>query len=189
MQILDGATVVGSGTAAANGTYSITTSVLADGSHIIAANVGAAQSQPLTVTVDTQAPASATITAPTNGSTVSGPVTISATTDATGVFGVQFKLNGNVLNAEDTSSPYSTSWDTTTVADGTYSLTATARDAAGNSVTSSAVSVLSVTADPYSRRRASGSRRSVGQRDFEHGQHHQGDAARSSPARLPPARR
>lgn len=142
VQILDGATVVGSGTAAADGTYSITTSVLADGSHIITAKVGAAQSQPLTVTVDTQAPASATITAPTNGSTVSGPVTISATTDATGVFGVQFKLNGNVLNAEDTSSPYSTSWDTTTVADGTYSLTATARDAAGNSVTSSAVSVV-----------------------------------------------
>jgi len=143
VQIFDGTTLLGSVTAA-NGTYSFTpTTALADGSHSITAKVGAVQSQAITVTIDTQAPASATISAPANGSTISGAVTVTAITDATGVFGVQFKLNNNPLNTEATSSSssYSTVWDTSTVADGSYSLTATARDAAGNSVTSSTVSV------------------------------------------------
>ncbi len=74
--------------------------------------------------------------------TVSGTVAVSATAaDNVGVAGVQFQLNGANLGAEDTSAPYSVSWDTTTVANGTYALTAIARDAAGNKTTSSAVSV------------------------------------------------
>ena len=41
------------------------------------------------------------------------------------------------LGAEDTSSaPYGVSWNTTTVANGTHTLTAVARDAAGNTTTS-----------------------------------------------------
>ena len=40
-----------------------------------------------------------------------------------------------------TNSPYSFSWNTSTIADGTYILTAVARDAAGNQTTSSGVSI------------------------------------------------
>ena len=53
------------------------------------------------------------VTAP--GGTVSGTVTMTATaTDNVGVAGVQFLLDGANLGAEDTSSPYSLSWNTTT---------------------------------------------------------------------------
>jgi hypothetical protein len=82
------------------------------------------------------------ISAPTAGATVSGPTVVSATaSDNVGVVGVQFKLDGADLGAEDTTSPYSTSWSTTTVSDGVHVLTAVARDAAGNRTTSTAVSV------------------------------------------------
>jgi hypothetical protein len=57
------------------------------------------------------------------------------------VAGVQFKLDGANLQAEDTSSPYSIIWDTTTTTNGSHTLTALARDAAGNTTTSSSVSV------------------------------------------------
>jgi fibronectin type 3 domain-containing protein len=87
-------------------------------------------------------PPSVTLTAPSNGSTVSGIVTLTATaTDNVGVVGVQFHLNGTNLGAEDTTNTYSVSWDTTGVDPGQYSLTATARDAAGNSMTATPVSV------------------------------------------------
>jgi hypothetical protein len=58
-----------------------------------------------------------------------------------GVVGVQFKLNGANLGAEDTTAPYSVSWDSTTASNGAYQLTAVARDAAGNTATATAVSV------------------------------------------------
>ena len=61
-------------------------------------------------------------------------VTVNAS-DNVGVAGVRFKLDGNNLGAEDTVAPYSVSWNTTTVSNGAHVLTATARDAAGNSTT------------------------------------------------------
>ena len=83
---------------------------------------------------DTTAP-TVSLTAPANGATVSGTVTLSATaSDNVGVVGVQFLVDGGQL-AEDTSSPYSVSWNTTTVANGTHTLTALALDAAGNITT------------------------------------------------------
>jgi hypothetical protein len=58
-------------------------------------------------------PPSITLTAPTTGTTVSSPVTITATaTDNMGVVGVQFHLNGTNFGAEDTTNTYSVSWDT-----------------------------------------------------------------------------
>jgi len=83
------------------------------------------------------------ITAPAVGATVSGTaVTVSANaSDDVGVVGIQFKLDGTNLGSEVTTSPYTISWNTTTAANGSHSLTAVARDAAGNSTTSSAVSV------------------------------------------------
>jgi hypothetical protein len=98
-------------------------------------------SAPITVTVqniapDTMPPAVSLI-APADGATVSGAVTISATaSDNVGVVGVQFRVDGVNTGAEDTSSPFATSWITAIVADGTHTITAVARDAAGNTTVS-----------------------------------------------------
>jgi hypothetical protein len=73
---------------------------------------------------------------------VSATITVSATaSDNVGVAGVQFLLDGNALGAEDTSSPYSISWDTRTASNGTHALSARARDLAGNLGTSATVTV------------------------------------------------
>ena len=58
-----------------------------------------------------------------------------------GVAGVQFLLDNNSLGAEDTTSPYSISWNSTTAASGTHTLTARARDVNGNTPLSVTVSV------------------------------------------------
>src|SRR5438094_6579003 len=72
-----------------------------------------------------------TITSPADGSPVSGTVPVTASVTIVGslaVAGVQFKLDGNNLGAEDTSAPYSVSWNTTTAGNGSHTLTAVARD-------------------------------------------------------------
>ena len=87
-------------------------------------------------------PPTVSMTAPAAGATVSGTVTLSATaSDNIGVAGVQFLVNGVATGAEDTSSPYSVNWNTTAVANGSYTLAARARDAAGNQTTSTAITV------------------------------------------------
>ena len=91
---------------------------------------------------DTQPP-TVSISSPQAGASVSGTVTISAQASdiGGGVAGVQFFANGQPVGSEDTSSPYSVSWNTTTTTNGSYSLTARARDNAGNTATSAAVGV------------------------------------------------
>jgi hypothetical protein len=87
-------------------------------------------------------PPTVSITAPTLGATVSGTITVSANaSDTVGVAGVQFKVDGANLGAEDTSSPYSVSLNTTTLANGSHTLTAVARDTANNTATSAGVSI------------------------------------------------
>src|SRR5205807_1812109 len=87
-------------------------------------------------------PPTDSITSPTSGSTVSGKITVSANaSDNVGVVGVQFQLDGANLGAEATASPYSVSWNTTTASNASHTLTAIARDAAGNRTTSSSVAV------------------------------------------------
>ena len=83
------------------------------------------------VAADTTKPIT-TITMPEDLSTVSGNVAVKATaTDSSGIAKVEFYVQ-NVLKATDTSSPYEYQWDTRTLADGPYTLTAKAYDAAGN---------------------------------------------------------
>lgn len=82
------------------------------------------------------------IAAPSAGSTVTGTTTITASaSDNVGVAGVQFKLDGVDFGTEDTSAPYQVVWNTTTFVNGTHSLTAVARDGAGNTRTANAVTV------------------------------------------------
>ena len=93
-------------------------------------------------------PPTVSVTAPAAGATVSGSVTVSAgASDNTGVAGVQFKVDGTNVGAEDTTAPYSISWNTTTAGNGSHGLTAVARDAAGNTTTSTIVTVTVNNAD------------------------------------------
>jgi hypothetical protein len=86
-------------------------------------------------------PPTTSITAPTNGSTVSGTVNVTANaSDNVGVTKVEFYMDG-ALRTTDTTSPYSWSWDTTTFANSSHSLVTKAYDAAGNVGTSSTVTV------------------------------------------------
>src|SRR5689334_6428476 len=62
-----------------------------------------------------------TITSPASGSTVSGPIPVTASVSIVGsllVAGVQFKLDGANLGTEDTASPHSVTWNTTTAGNG-----------------------------------------------------------------------
>src|SRR5215472_12615967 len=138
----------------ASAPYSVSwnTTGAANGSHTLTAVATAVlglqfTSNAVTVTVNNAPPPDTTpptvsMTAPSNGATVSGTVAVSANaSDNVGVVGVQFRLDGASLGAEDTSAPYSVSWNTSGAANGTHTLTATARDAAGNSTTSATVTV------------------------------------------------
>jgi len=91
------------------------------------------------------APPTISITSPSNGTTVSGAaVAVSANAaDNVGVAGVQFKLDGANLGAERTSAPYIANLDTTTLTNGSHTLTAVARDAAGNQTTATTSVVVS----------------------------------------------
>src|SRR5207253_6169712 len=87
-------------------------------------------------------PPTVSITAPSNGATVSASLQLTANaSDNVGVDGVQFLLDGANLGAEDTSAPFVTTWDTTTATNSSHIITAVARDAAGNRTTSAAVTV------------------------------------------------
>jgi hypothetical protein len=92
------------------------------------------------VTIDNTAPTTA-ISAPASNAVVGGTVQISATaSDSVGVAKVELYADGALLGT-DTSAPYAVSWDSTSGADGSHSLTAKAYDTAGNVRTSTAVVV------------------------------------------------
>jgi hypothetical protein len=81
------------------------------------------------------------ITAPPAGN-VSGTINVTANaTDNIAIAGVQFLLDGVNIGAEDIIAPYSVSWNTETATTGNHTLTARARDAAGNVTTSGNVIV------------------------------------------------
>jgi len=97
-----------------------------------------------TPALDTSPP-TALVTAPAAGSVVSGSVTVTAAaSDNVGVAGVQFLLDGAPLGGEDTTAPYGVTWDTTTTSNGVHVLSARARDAAGNTGTSSSSRTVTV---------------------------------------------
>jgi len=74
---------------------------------------------------------------PPGSRTLSGSVRLEAdASDDVGVYGVQFRLDGADLGGEALSAPYAVTFDTTLAADGSHTLTAVARDAAGNETVS-----------------------------------------------------
>jgi hypothetical protein len=119
------------------------------GSAGIVASSGSITSNTATLTVVDMTLPTVSVTAPANGVTVAGTVTVSASaSDNVGVVGVQFKLDGVNLGAEVTAAPYALAWITTTASNGAHTLTAVARDAAGNTTTSTAVAVTVDNAAP-----------------------------------------
>ena len=97
-------------------------------------------------------PPTVSITQPTGGSTVSGTVTIAATaSDDVGVAGVQFQVDGVNVGSEVASSPYTIGWDSTTKANGSHTLTAFARDAAGHTTPASVTVTVSNAGGPVSQ--------------------------------------
>ena len=115
-----------------------------DGAHTLTATAvdtsGLSAGDTRTVTVDNTPPA-VTVTSPAGGS-VSGTVAMTATSSdpGSGVASVQFLVDGNAV-ATDTSAPYSATWNTTTATNGPHTITARATDGAGNTATSTSVSV------------------------------------------------
>ena len=90
-----------------------------------------ASSAPATITTmdPDNVPPTVNITSPINGATVTGTVTIGANaSDNVSLLGVTFQLNGSSVGSEDTSAPFTASWNTRSATNGAHTLTAVARD-------------------------------------------------------------
>jgi len=91
-----------------------------------------------------------TMTSPASGSTVAGTIIVRASVSPLGalVGGVQFKLDGANLGAEDRTAPYAVSWNSIGAGNGTHTLRAVARDALGLRYSSNPVTVTVSNAVP-----------------------------------------
>jgi O-glycosyl hydrolase len=139
---LDGANV-GSPVTAAPYSYSWDTTKSSNGSHTlkgIAKDAAGTSTMSAGDTVNVKNAVAApvvSITAPASGATVSGTTTATANaTSSIGVASVQFQLDGANVGSPVTAAPYSYSWDTTKSSNGSHTLKAVAKDAAGTSTTS-----------------------------------------------------
>lgn len=141
-----GSQLVGSDTTAP---YSFSWSNQAAGSFALTAvatdNEGATTSSSavnITVNGSTNRAPTVSLTAPAGGATYTAPATISLAATASDPDGTIARVDfyrGSTLISSDTSSPYTATWSS--AAAGTYSLTAVARDNAGATTTSTAVTV------------------------------------------------
>lgn len=144
--------ILKSTTTAAPYSFSWNTTTAANGAYVLSAiaydavgNIGQANDVVVSVNNATSTPFVA-ITTPSSNVTLNGTVSVNATASASaGVSKVEFYINGG-LQARITTAPYSFSWHTTTVANGSYTLSAKAYDALG-SVGQSANVTVSVVND------------------------------------------
>lgn len=143
--------------------YAFDSTTLANGTHVLTAkaydaanNVGTSALVNFTVNnvvADTTPP-----TVSVSAAGTSGTITFNATaSDNVGVTNVEFLVDG-VARGSDATSPFSIAFDSTTVADGTHTLTARASDAAGNVATSTAVtfSVSNVVSTTFTEAESNG---------------------------------
>ncbi len=106
------------------------------------AEIQADMNTPVAVGTGDPTPPTVAISSPASNAQVSGIVNVTAdASDNIGVAGVQFLLDGVNTGVEDAAPPYGLGWDTRTVSNGAHTLTARARDAAGNSTLSAPVPV------------------------------------------------
>jgi RHS repeat-associated protein len=149
VEFLVGTSVVGTDTTApyeaawnstsvANGAHSISVRATDDAGNVTT-------SSPTSVTVENTAPPTTSVSAPSSGATVKGTVTVSANAgDDVAVTKVEFFVDGQRF-AEDTTVPYSVSWNTLDAAlpafDGTHTLTSRVHDSSGQVTISAGVGV------------------------------------------------
>ncbi len=90
------------------------------------------------------------VTSPANASTVSGTINLAANASVTGgtIAGVRFLVDGTQTGAEDTTSPYTVSYNTTAIANGSHSISAIARDTTGKTATSTVSVTVNNTVTP-----------------------------------------
>jgi hypothetical protein len=94
-----------------------------------------------TSSADTTAP-TVSMTAPANGATLSGTATITCSaSDNVKVTSVQFEIDGSNLGTADTGAPYTRALNTKNYSNGSHTLKAIARDAAGNQTASDTITV------------------------------------------------
>ncbi|MBZ4331842.1 Ig-like domain-containing protein [Corallococcus sp. AS-1-12] len=135
--VREGTTVLCTATANASGAWSCTSSTLAQGAHTITAtardaagNTGPA-SAAVPFTVDTVAPAAPVVTAPTAGQTLTTQTPVlSGTAEANST--VTVREGTTVLCTTTANGSGAWSCTSSTLSDGSHTITATARDAAGN---------------------------------------------------------
>jgi hypothetical protein len=152
--LLDGANL-GAAVSAAPYQVSWDTTAVKNGSHTLAARAtdtagNSTTSAAVTVTVNNPdtTPPTVTITAPAAGSSLAGTTTLTASAaDNQAVASVQFQIDGTTVGPALTAAPYSESWDTTTVANGTHTITALATDTSGNTASTSIQVTVSQTSD------------------------------------------
>jgi len=108
-----------------------------------AGNLTVSSDQTFTTSSGDSTPPTINLTLPGNGVSISGSAIGMAATasDDTGVVGVKFYVNGHLIGSEDTSSPYTQTWNSVATTSGSRTVFAVARDAAGNHATSSSATV------------------------------------------------
>src|SRR6266436_3426883 len=133
-------------------TTSLKTTTLVNGNHALTAvatdtSNNKAASAPVTINVQNPVPNQPTVSiaSPRAGTIVLNTITVTAAaSDSQGIANVQFQVDGSNLGTGNTSSPYSQSWDTTKVADGTHVLTAVATSNDSSHQPASASAVVTV---------------------------------------------
>jgi hypothetical protein len=139
-------------------TYTGTVTIASQGNHTIqywsTDNAGNTETANTThIKLDNVNP-TGSVTAPSSGANVSGSVTVSSSNAADSTSGVasaqfQYATHGgstwtNIGSPATSGPPYSRSWDTTAVANGAYDLRALVTDNAGNSLSTSLVTDVTV---------------------------------------------
>ncbi|MDU2729410.1 Ig-like domain-containing protein [Pantoea sp.] len=147
VSVYDNGTLLGTVTVNADGSWSFTTPTLADGQHSLtvtvtdAAGNTSSATDPLNFTVDTLAPALTDVSATSDNGTILTPIAANgATSDATPTLQgtaeagstVTISDNGTVLGTVIVGSDGRWSFSTSTLGEGSHTLSITAADAAGN---------------------------------------------------------
>ncbi len=120
------------------------TTTLTDGMHTVSAEAidghGDAATASIAFEVSNALP-TCTLTSPTAGATVTGTITLTATAGGEPISYVEFLVDGVLLSGADTSSPFTKSWNSTTVPNGAHTIAARATDTDGQQTVSTAVNV------------------------------------------------
>ena len=121
---------------ATSATYTTPATTSADNSALFLVSVsnsaGSVNSQAATLSVNATGAPNVSITSPAAGATVSGTITVQATaTSSNEITNVQFRVDGANEGAADINSPYTLSLNTTTLTNGSHSLSAVATDNLG----------------------------------------------------------